>query len=71
MPQSTHDRTAELHNLPEHAAESAATSHSKAPHLSGHEETIQAEEHTRNTADLAAKLHHGKAASLEAQKSNK
>jgi len=67
MPQSTHDRTAELHNLPEHTAESAATSHTKAPHLSAHEETVQAEDHARNTAE-ASKLLHGKAASLEAQK---
>jgi hypothetical protein len=67
MPQSTHDRTAELHNIPEHAAESAATSHTKAPHLSAHEETVQAEEHARNSAE-ATTMHHGKAASIAAKK---
>jgi hypothetical protein len=56
MPQSTHDRTAELHNIPEHAAESAATSHGKAPHLTAHEETAKAEAEKRN----ADKLTHGK-----------
>ncbi len=56
MPQSNHDRTAELHNIPEHAAQSAATNHGKAPHLTAHEETVQAEDHARN----ADKLTHGK-----------
>jgi hypothetical protein len=55
MPQSTHDRTAELHNLPEHNAQAAATSHTKAPHLTAHEETIQAEEHARREAAEKAK----------------
>jgi hypothetical protein len=32
---------------------------------------VQAEEHSRNTADLAAKLVHGKAASIEAAKHRK
>lgn len=67
MPQSTHDRVAELHNIPEHAAESAATGHGKAPHPSAHEETEQANDRARNTAE-ATKLKHGKAASLEAGK---
>ena len=71
MPQSTHDRTAELHNIPEHAAESAATGHGKSPKLSAHEETVQAEDHSRSTAELASKLTHGKAASIAADKATK
>ncbi len=70
MPQSQHDRAAEQHNIPEHAAASAATSHNKAAHLSAHEETVQAEDHSRNT-DEASKLLHGKAAAIEAAKSRK
>ena len=68
MPQSTHDRTAELHNLPEHNAEAAATNHGKSTHLSAHEETVQAEDHSRHVAELASKLTHGKAAAIAAEK---
>lgn len=71
MPQSNHDRTAELHNLPEHNAEAAATQHSKTPHLSAHQETVQAEDHSGNAAELASKLTHGRAASIEAAKAKK
>jgi hypothetical protein len=67
MPQSNNVTAKEMHNIPEHAAESAATSHTKAPHLSAHEETVQAEDHSRNT-EQASKLHHGKAAALEVEK---
>ena len=68
MPQSVHDRTAELHNIPEHTAEAAATNHGKGTHLTAHEETVQAEDHSQNSA-VASKLHHGKAAALDAAKS--
>src|ERR1700719_2302493 len=37
MPQSTHDRTAELHNLAAHAHSAAATAHGKGDHLTAHE----------------------------------
>jgi hypothetical protein len=67
MPQSLHDHAAELHNIPEHAAEAAATSHNKAPQLTAHEETVQAEEHSRD-ATQASKLVHGHAASVESKK---
>jgi hypothetical protein len=46
MPQSTHDRAAELHNLAEHVHETAATAHGKADHLTAHELSRQAHEHS-------------------------
>jgi hypothetical protein len=46
MPQSTHDRTAELHNLAEHAHASAAVAHGKADHLIAHELSKKALEHS-------------------------
>lgn len=48
MPQSTHDRTAELHNLAEHAHAAAAVAHNKGDHLTAHELTKQAHEHSLN-----------------------
>ncbi len=47
MPQSTHDRTAELHNLAAHAHAAAATAHGKGDHLTAHEFTKLA--HERST----------------------
>ena len=60
MPQSPAVHTNEIINHPEHTAATAATSHDKAPHLTAHEETVQAEDHIRNAAQ-ADKLTHGKA----------
>jgi hypothetical protein len=37
MPQSTHDRAAELHNIAAHAHEAAAAAHAKGDHLTAHE----------------------------------
>lgn len=48
MPQSTHDRVAELHNLAAHAHMAAATAHGKGDHLTAHELSKQAQE--RSTA---------------------
>jgi len=48
MPQSTHDRTAELHNLAEHAHASASAAHGKGDHLTGHELSKKALEHSMN-----------------------
>jgi hypothetical protein len=48
MPQSTHDRTAELHNLAEHAHAAAAVAHGKGDHPAAHELTKQALEHSIN-----------------------
>ena len=68
MPQSRNVTVRETATIPEHTAEAAAVSHNKAPHLSDHEETVQAEDHSHNS-EQASKLHHGKAAALEAEKS--
>ncbi len=48
MPQSPHDRVAELHNLASHAHAAAATAHGKGDHLTAHELTQQAHEHSLN-----------------------
>jgi hypothetical protein len=48
MPQSPHNRIAELHNLAAHAHEAAAVAHGKADHLSAHELSKQAHEHSMN-----------------------
>jgi hypothetical protein len=48
MPQSTHDRTAELHNLAEHAHAAASAAHGKGDHLTGHELSKKALEHSMN-----------------------
>jgi len=46
MPQSNHDRAAELHNLASHAHTVAAEAHGKADHLTAHELSRQALEHS-------------------------
>ena len=48
MPQSTHDRIAALHSLAEHAHAAAAVAHGKADHLTAHELTKRALEHSMN-----------------------
>ena len=48
MPQSTHDRTAELHNLAEHAHAAASAAHGKGDHLTAHELSKRALEHSMN-----------------------
>jgi hypothetical protein len=48
MPQSTHDRAAELHNLAAHAHTTAAEAHGKADHLTAHELSRKALEHSLN-----------------------
>ena len=56
MPQSPHDRLAELHNLAAHAHAAAAVAHGKGDHRSGHELTGQAHEHSMNVHKLAEEL---------------
>jgi hypothetical protein len=46
MPQSTHNRSAELHNLTQHTHDTAAA-HNKADHLTPNELTKQADEHSK------------------------
>jgi hypothetical protein len=52
MPQSDHNRLAELHNLAEHSHEAAARD--KADHLTPHELTQQAEEQAREAKERDA-----------------
>ena len=68
MPQSREVHTKEIEQISEHTAEAAAVQHSKTPHLSAHEQTEQAKEHTHDTHTLEEKLHHGKEASDLAKK---
>jgi hypothetical protein len=56
MPQSTHDRAAELHNLAAHAHAAAPTAHGKGDHLTAHELSKQAHEHSMNAHKLAEEL---------------
>jgi hypothetical protein len=53
MPQSPHNRLAELHNLAAHAH---AAEHGKGDHLSAHELTKQAQEHAMNAYRLSEEL---------------
>ncbi len=56
MPQSTHDRVAELHNLAAHAHVAAATAHGKGDHLTANELSKQAHEHSSNARKLSEEL---------------
>jgi hypothetical protein len=56
MPQSTHDRAAELHSLAEHAHASAAAAHAKADHLTAHELSKKAFEYSQNALRLSEQL---------------
>src|SRR5580704_3436647 len=56
MPQSTHDRAAELHNLAAHAHGAAATAHGKGDHLTAHELSQRANEHSMNAHKLSQEL---------------
>jgi len=56
MPQSTHARASELHNLAIHAHQAAAVAHNKGDHLTAHELSRQALEHSTNAFKLAEKL---------------
>jgi hypothetical protein len=61
MPQSTHDRAAELHNLAAHAHASAAVAHGKGEHLTAHELTKQAQEHSRTAFEHVQAIERAKA----------
>ena len=56
MPQSPHARIAELHNLAAHARAAAATAHGKGDHLTAHELSTQAHEHSMNAHKLSEEL---------------
>ena len=59
MPQSTHARASELHNLASHAHQAAAVAHDKGDHLTANELSKQALEHSMNASKLAEKLAKG------------
>jgi hypothetical protein len=48
MPQSTHERVAELHSLAEHAHAAAAVAHGKGDHFTAHELSKKALEYSMN-----------------------
>jgi hypothetical protein len=56
MPQSTHARASELHNLAIHAHQAASVAHEKGDHLTAHELSKKALEHSMNAVALAEKL---------------
>jgi hypothetical protein len=56
MPSSPHNRAAEFHNLAAHAHMAAAVAHGKGDHLSAHELSKQAQEHSLNALRLAEEL---------------
>jgi hypothetical protein len=58
MPQSAHDRAAELHNLASHAHAKAAASFSQNDHLTAHELSQRAFEHSREAHQHTEKIAH-------------
>jgi hypothetical protein len=56
MPQSTHDRIAEFHNLAAHSHSAAAAAHGKGDRLTAHELSRQAHEHSMNALKLSEGL---------------
>jgi hypothetical protein len=56
MPQSTHDRIAELHNLAGHSHFAAAVAHGRGDHLTAHELSVRAHEHSTNAHKLSQEL---------------
>jgi fructose-1,6-bisphosphatase/sedoheptulose 1,7-bisphosphatase-like protein len=51
-----HNRALELHNLAAHAHAAAAVAHGKGDHLTAHELSTQAHEHSMNALKLAEEL---------------
>jgi hypothetical protein len=56
MPETTLYRITELHNLAIHAHKAAAAAHAKGDHLTAHELSKQALEHSMNACRLAEQL---------------
>lgn len=56
MPTSPHNRIAELHNLAAHAHAAAAVAHGKTDHLTAHDLSKQALEHSMNAHKLLQEL---------------
>ena len=62
MPQSVHDRAAELHNLASHAHAAAAVAYQKGDHLTAHELSQKAHEHSilahQHSVEIKAQAEH-------------
>jgi hypothetical protein len=56
MSPSSHERVVEFHNLAAHAHTAAAAAHGKGDHLSAHELSRQAHEHSVNAHKLSEEL---------------
>jgi hypothetical protein len=56
MSPSMHNRALELHNLAAHAHQAAAVAHGKGDHLTAHELSTQAHEHSMNALKLAEEI---------------
>jgi hypothetical protein len=67
MSQRPHERAAELHNLAAHAHAAAAVAHGKEDHLTAHELSKQALEHSMNVHKLTQELGARKQHSLKAR----
>jgi hypothetical protein len=67
MPQSPHDRTAELHNLASHAHDVAAVAHGKTDHRTAHELSKQAHELSQNALKHSEQLDTAAAESTKAE----
>jgi hypothetical protein len=53
MPNDSHQRAAEFHELAAHAHRSAATHYAKGDYLTGHEHSRQAMEHSAKAHELS------------------
>jgi len=67
MPQSSHDQTAELHNLASHAHAVAAVAHGKTDHRTAHELSNQAHELSREALKHSEQLDEATADSTKAE----
>jgi len=57
MPNESHRRAAEFHDLAAHAHRSAAAHHDKEDHLTGHEHSVQALEHAKTAWQSSQEAH--------------
>jgi hypothetical protein len=57
MPNDSHQRAAEFHDLAAHAHRVAASHHAKGDHQTGHEFSRQAMEHAAKAFELAQEAH--------------
>jgi hypothetical protein len=58
MAQFPHERIIELHNLASHAHSAAASAHGKGDHLTAHELSKKALEHSREAYSQSEQLRH-------------